>query len=274
MTVCREVLASVMHQCGTAIVRLIKQYKTVMQANITTIFGRHDLDRARLTAVLEELKEAFTFNTESLKVSENFNSLCIRLGYMLTDTVAMAHVLLKVDGVVRSKMERLSDCNLPVEVRIKHHIANASKELATTDELAVIYKALFFTLRALQDIEYATLLELVGQPAGSGTSMSKCFKPKGDTASNNPILLKIRINIPLYEAWFLRFRNIRNQLKTGRGHWLVSSNGQIRVPLTLQRDSISTEIATIGMVEVIEAIEMSASLFRLMKSLCQSAQAK
>lgn len=181
------------------------------------MFAQHDLDRERLNAALEELKEAFTFNPTSLQVSENFSNLCFRLGYILTDTVAMANVLLKVDDAVRPQLERLSDSNLPVEVRVKRHIANASNELPAIDELAVVYKALFFTLRALQDVEYATLLELVGQKAGSGTSMSKCFKSKERVASNNPVLLLIQRNIPLYEAWFIRFRNVRNELKTGRG---------------------------------------------------------
>jgi hypothetical protein len=245
-----------------------------MQTYIPTTFAQHDLDRERLTIALAELKEAFTFNPTSLQISENFKHLCIRLGYILNDTVAMACVLLKVDDVVRPQTERLSDSNMAVEARIECHIENANNELPAIDELAVVYKALFFTLRALQDVEYAALLELVGQKAGPGTSMGKCFKAKGDRASNNPIFLLIQEKIPLYEAWFTRFRSVRNELKTGQGHGLTSSNGRIKVSLTLQLGNVSTQVATIGFAEVIEAVEMSTSLFRLMRFLCQSAQAK
>ena len=242
-----------------------------MSTNSTSDFAQHDLDRERVVAALTELTAASTFNLTSLRVPENFNNLCVRLGYVLTDVIALTHVLLMVDEGVRSQTERLGDSKIPVEIRIQRHIAAANHELPAIDRLAVIYKAIFFSLRSLQDLAYAILLELSGQKAGSGTSMSKCFKSKGD---NNPILLRIKTEIALYELWFTRFRDLRNELKTGRGHGLTSSNGQIKVGLSLQRGSSVEGIALIGLPDIVEAIEMSTSLFKLMKSICQSMQGK
>lgn len=241
-----------------------------MQVNTLTAFEQHDLDRDRLLTAIEELKVAYTFNSPCIRVSENFTNLCMRLGYILTDTIAMTQVLLEVDATVRPIAEQLEDAKVPAEVRIKRFIAAASQAIPATDRLAVVYKALFFLLRAFQDIEYATLLELVGQKAGSGTSMSKCFKSKGDKPSNNPIYSLIATDIPKYETWFNRFRDIRNDLKIGRGHGLAISNGRIQISISLQRGNVSATAATIGLPDVTEAIEMSAALFRLMKNRCQS----
>lgn len=240
-----------------------------MQVKTLTAFKQHDLDRDRLLTAIEELKVAFTFNSPCIRVSDNFSNLCIRLGYVLTDTIAMTQVLLEVDDTVRSIAEQLEDVKVPAEVRIKRFISAASYEIPAIDRLAVVYKALFFSLRAFQDIEYATLLELIGQKAGSSTSMSKCFKSKGNTPSNNPIYSLITTDIPTYEKWFNRFRNIRNDLKTGRGHGLATSNGRIQISISLQQGNVSATAATIGLPDVTEAIEMSAALFQLMKNRCQ-----
>jgi hypothetical protein len=193
----------------------------------------------------------------------------MRLGYILTDTVAMTQVLLDVDATVRPVVERLDDVDVPVEARLKHFIATANHNIPAIDRLAVVYKALFFSLRAFQDIAYATLLELVGQKAGASTSMSKCFKSKSDRPSNNPVYLLIIRDIPNYETWFERLRDIRNDLKKGRGHGLNTIDNRILITINLQQGNVSERVATIGINDVTEAIEMSTALFRLMKSLCQ-----
>lgn len=240
-----------------------------MQTNLPSIFAQHDLDRNRLLTAIEELKTSYTFNSSHIRPSENFNNLGMRLGYILTDTIAMTQVLLDVDATVRPVAEQLDDADIPVEVRLKHFIATANHNIPAIDRLAVVYKALFFSLRAFQDIAYATLLELVGQRAGAGTSMNKCFKSKSDRPSNNPIYLLIVRDIPNYETWFKHFRDIRNDFKEGRAHGLATLDGRILIHIDLQQGNVSERVATIGLHDVIEAAEMSAALFHLMKRLCQ-----
>jgi hypothetical protein len=241
-----------------------------VQANSQSAFAQHDLDRDRLLGAIADLKAAYTFNPSIAPVSENVKNLGMRLGDMLTDIIAMTQVLTIVDDAVRPGAEQLEDSNVPADVRLNRFIASANHELPAIDRLAVVYKAIFFLFRALQDVQYATLLELVGQRAGSGTSMSKCFKSRVDTISNNPIYPLIATKIPRYETWFKRFREIRNDLKAGRAHGLATTDGRILITINLQQGNVSNRVTTIGFYDVTEAIEMSAALFRLMKDLCQT----
>jgi len=101
--------------------------------------------------------------------------------------------------------------------------------------------------------------------------MKGCFAGSDSgKRSNNPIRSLIERDIPQYESWFKSFRALRNDFKMGRGHGLADQDGQIRIGIDLQQGSTSARVATIGLLEVIEGLEMSACLFRIMKKLARS----
>ncbi len=236
-------------------------------------FHQHELDRKRVVAAIDALSRASVFGP----TPSNIKDLTLRLFYLKADVVTMTHVLLQLDEVLAASVGALEGDGASSSVRVQRWKAAATEVFPQIDRLAVAYKALFFFLRAFHDLAYATLLELSGQRSGEGTSMKDCFKPqKGGRSSNNPIRTDIESALPKYEAWFKSFRELRNDLKRGRGHGSSTSDGRINVTIVLQRGNVSEQYALIGLDDVVLALEMSAGLFGIMKrhaaAACQSNQ--
>lgn len=230
-------------------------------------FAQHDHDRVRLQEAIADLHAASVFGPAPARVKD----LGLRLFYLKADIVAMTQVLLDLDASVRPWAELLTDIKLPPATRIRHFRESAGAAIPAIDRLAVGYKALFFFLRAFQDLAYAMLLELAGQKSGAGTSMADCFKrEKGGRPSNNAVRGMIVKDVPGYEEWFLHFREHRNALKRGRGHGLDEQDGRIRIGIYLQQGNVSSKVAALGIPDVTKSIEMSAALFRMMKALANS----
>ena len=228
----------------------------------TCPFLQHQLDRKRVLAAIAELDAASVFGP----TPSNVKDLTLRLFYLKADVVTMTHVLLQLDEALVSSVRTLEGDGAPSRVIVRRWKAASAEVFPQIDRLAVAYKALFFFLRAFQDLAYAILLELSGQRSGQGTSMKDCFTPiKDGLKSNNPIRADIVSALPGYEAWFKSFRDLRNDFKNGRGHGSSTSEGRIKVGIDLQRGNVSERRALIGLDDVTSALEMSAGLFRIMK---------
>jgi hypothetical protein len=57
----------------------------------------------------------------------------------------------------------------------------------------------------------------------------------------------------------------RNSFKLGRGHGSAQEQERIKITIDLQRGNVSDRVASMGLDDVVLALEMSAGLFRLMK---------
>ncbi len=237
----------------------------------TCPFRRHELDRNRVLAAIAELDQASVFGP----APSNIKDLTLRLFYLKADVVTMTHVLLQLDGVLAASVHALEGDGASPRVIVKRWKVASAEVFPQIDRLAVAYKALFFFVRAFQDLAYATLLELSGQRSGEGTSMKDCFTPqKGNRRSNNPIRADIASALPEYEAWFKSFRELRNDFKRGRGHGSSTRDGCIKVAIDIQRGNVSERRALIGLDDVVSALEMNAGLFRIMKQRAVVAMAK
>lgn len=78
-------------------------------------------------------------------------------------------------------------------------------------EFAACLKAMFFFVRAFQDVLVGILFELKGKNAGRSTSMSKLLKPK----NRNTLRHDLESTLPDYVSWFYRFKEIRDKMKYG-----------------------------------------------------------
>ncbi len=240
-------------------------------SDATHSFHHHELDRTRVITAIGELDRASVFGP----VPSSIKDLTLRLFYLKADVVTMTHVLLQLDEVLAASVRALEGDGASSRVIVQRWKAASVEVFPQIDRLAVAYKALFFFLRAFQDLGYATLLELSGQRTGEGTSMKNCFAPqKNGRSSNNPIHADISSALPEYEAWFKSFRELRNDFKRGRGHGLSTSDGRIKVTIDLQRGNVSDRRALIGLDDVVSGLEMSAGLFRIMRRRAAAAMAK
>lgn len=78
-------------------------------------------------------------------------------------------------------------------------------------EFASCYKAMFFFLRAFQDVLVRILFELNGKQSGQKTSMSNLLNP----TNNSSLRSDLDRELPDYPRWFKEFRKIRNDMKYG-----------------------------------------------------------
>ena len=238
-----------------------------MSPNSQSPFEQHDRDRVALKAAIAVLNAASVYGPAPSRLFD----LGLRLFYVKDDVLALVEVLLDLDAAVRPWAEMLENAATPPQARLKQFIAASPEAIPSINRLAVTYKALHFFLRALQDLAYAILLELLDQRSSYHTSMARCFVPaKNNRHSNNPVRSLIAAHVPEYERWFKRFRDQRNEFKLGRGHGLSTNRGRIFVSISLQQGRTSHTVALLGISDVIEGLEMSTALFTLMKQLCQT----
>jgi hypothetical protein len=234
-------------------------------------FRQHDLDRRRVLAAIANLERASVFGP----VPQHVKDLTLRFFYLKADVVTMTHILLQLDEVLAESVRTLEGDGAPPAAIVKRWRAASDEVFPKIDRLAVAYKALFFFLRAFQDVAYSLLLELNGQRSGDGTSMKDCFAPKKEgRPSLNPVRADILESLPGYEAWFRWFRDLRNDFKRGRGHGSSTDGGRIRVGVDLQRGNVSDRRALIGLSDVATSLEMSAGLFGIMKRRAAAAMAR
>ncbi len=134
------------------------------------------------------------------------------------------------------------------------------------NELATVYKALFYFVRAYQDTLYGTLLVLDGQSAGPFASMQSCVGKKENRYRN-----KINLAIPAYIDWFSQWREKRNRIKSGISCSLAKPANQLGVIFNVIKGKKNAMVSDLKSVvtlqDAVEAIEMSYELARYVNSI-------
>ena len=148
-----------------------------------------------------QLKEIIKTLQENLSQKSNFNNLqrhkVTSSGY---DIVYFSSILM----AVHKKAERVwnDEEKLMNELGpLEFSKIRMGMKTDYQNELATVYKALFYFVRAYQDTLYGTLLVLDGQSAGPFTSMQSCVRKEENKYRN-----KISLAIPEYIDWFSRWR--------------------------------------------------------------------
>lgn len=91
----------------------------------------------------------------------------------------------------------------------EYHRQQGPDHFLRMDRFSVVMKAVFLSIRALQDACFAAYVETTGGRAGRYTSLSDGLKRK------DAFPRQLEVEVPGYTAWFLRFRDIRDKLKNG-----------------------------------------------------------
>jgi len=134
------------------------------------------------------------------------------------------------------------------------------------NELATVYKALFYFVRAYQDTLYGTLLVLNGQSAGPFTSMQSCMGKKENKYRN-----KINLVIPEYIDWFLQWREKRNRIKSGVSCSFTGPADQLGVIFNIvkgKENAIVSDLkSAVRLEDAVEAIKMSYELAKYINSI-------
>ena len=134
------------------------------------------------------------------------------------------------------------------------------------NELATVYKALFYFVRAYQDTLYGTLLVLDGHSAGSFTSMQSCMGKKENKYRN-----KISLAIPEYIDWFSRWREKRNRIKSGVSCSLAKPANQLGVIFNIvkgKENAIVSDLkSVVTLKDAVESIKMSYKLAKYINSI-------
>jgi len=134
------------------------------------------------------------------------------------------------------------------------------------NELATVYKALFYFVRAYQDTLYGTLLVLDGQSVGPFTSMQSCVGKKENKYRN-----KINLAIPEYIDWFSRWREKRNRIKSGVSCSLAKPANQLGVIFNIvkgKENAIVSDLkSVVTLKDAVEAIKMSYKLAKYINSI-------
>ena len=134
------------------------------------------------------------------------------------------------------------------------------------NELATVYKALLYFVRAYQDTLYGTLLVLDGQSVGPFTSMQSCMGKKENKYRN-----KISLAIPEYIDWFSRWREKRNRIKSGVSCSFARPANQLGVIFNIvegKKNAIVSDLkSVVTLKDAVEAIEMSYRLAKYVNSM-------
>lgn len=213
-----------------------------------------------------QLKEIIKTLQDNLSQKSNFNNLqrhkVTSSGY---DIVYFSSIFMAVHKKAKrawSDEEKLMNKLGPLEffkIRV-------GMKTDYQNELATVYKALFYFVRAYQDTLYGTLLVLDGESVGPFTSMQSCVGKKENEYRN-----KINLAIPEYIDWFSRWREKRNRIKLGVSCSLAKPANQLGVIFNIvkgKENAIVSDLkSVVTLQDVVEAIEMSYTLARYINSI-------
>lgn len=76
------------------------------------------------------------------------------------------------------------------------------------------WKMLLYSVRCFQDCIYGLLLLIHGQPTGAYASMTTCFKTDRH-GKRKPLAIMLDMRAPGYCEWFMKMKEIRDELKRG-----------------------------------------------------------
>ncbi len=134
------------------------------------------------------------------------------------------------------------------------------------NELAIVFKALFYFVRAYQDTLYGTLLVLDGQSVGPFTSMQSCIGKIENRYRN-----RIDLAVPEYIDWFLRWREKRNRIKSGVSCSLAKPANQLGVIFNIvkgKENAIVSDLkSVVTLQDAVEAMKMSYELAKYINSI-------
>ena len=131
------------------------------------------------------------------------------------------------------------------------------------NRFSVTLKSSFFFIRAFQDSAYRIALTANKQEAGPGSSMAKIIGPNGEFVTHTPLGKHLAETVPTYPHWFLKFRELRNNIKAGSnfaiesGFNYISNIGAVSVRFQ-KRNAVAP--STCSLDDVSEALEFSAAL--------------
>jgi hypothetical protein len=129
------------------------------------------------------------------------------------------------------------------------------------NHLALGFKMLFIWVRAYQDFMYRCLMFSLGNPPGQG-SMNKA------STAGNPVNGLLQQEMPNFLPWFEGWRDMRNALKDGAAfEMLINPSGELTlIPIRYLNDgstSFGPQSATLGVRDMVRALEMSTAITRL-----------
>jgi hypothetical protein len=135
-------------------------------------------------------------------------------------------------------------------------------ERMTSSSLQVVYKALFYFIRAYQDPLYKFILELEGQRAGIKSSMNDIQRDK-EFKPNNLVADILRDSYAEYLSWFLKWRDMRNKIKYGNGFSTVGPQSNPGIAFNDIDDTqrgIESGITVVRISDVTEALAACSRL--------------
>jgi hypothetical protein len=149
------------------------------------------------------------------------------------------------------------------------HLMNehARSGLDELGELRVVYKALFFFVRMLQDAQYRALWEaLTKRRSGGGSSMAKAMNPRNEVGAY------LQTVVPDYLDWFVGWRGKRNALKDGVGFSFVGPSEDLGITFNqiTEEGGVVADLSEAGSVRVgdaAEAMEQCSALYGVIREL-------
>lgn len=88
--------------------------------------------------------------------------------------------------------------------------------------MSLNWKIFLYSIRCFQDSIYKSILIASGEEVGRKASMSSCIESKNKWRDNSGVGKIIIDHLPEYPDWFIRTRDLRNELKKGlsvRSEW-------------------------------------------------------
>ncbi|MFC2028082.1 hypothetical protein ACFLU3_05295 [Chloroflexota bacterium] len=154
----------------------------------------------------------------------------------------------------------------------ENNIAKFPHQNNPDQRLKIVYKAMFYFVRAYQDAIYGIILEFNGKKAGSYSSMHKKL-----TKQTSPVYITIMDKFPEYREWFYRWRDKRDRIKLGVGLSMAGPGADVGI--TFERVSEKGGIIVdcqdnIRLSDVTEAIRMSILLAETVLKNCKEKENK
>jgi hypothetical protein len=105
------------------------------------------------------------------------------------------------------------------------------------------WKMLLYSVRCFQDCIYGLLLLIQGQSTGAYASMATCFKTDKH-GKRKPIAIMLDMRAPGYCEWFMKMKEIRDELKRGlsvASSWAAGEHSILLSELYPDGDSIASK---------------------------------
>ena len=213
---------------------------------------------------LETSRQHFLEAWEAISKLENFHKnisheLTIRLDSNLNQLCASLYLIAPQYKATRKQAQ-----STDFSQEKPDGFDSMAKLLTEGLKLAVLFNSFYFLLRAFHDNLYCVLLELRRQKWHDGSSMAKAFsKP------NSEITPGLKSSLPDYETWFFSMRELRNSMKSGApssGGSFDPLTGVYRLSYIVKPEGKkflqNSRGITVGLVELVQAFEMSEKLIR------------